>query len=392
MENQQNNLPTDLINKLTYVKVDQKSPSTINLSSPDNEGTRRQHLILPISTIIKILCSLLFVIITYKLGPLILLVFLAMLLAVTLNPLVVSLQSKHISKRTSQAIVIISLLLLIGFCIALVIPLLFEQVANFIKNLPTLQDDIFSRLPYTSFLRQSKDRLLGSLDWSQAGKWFNDLISVGSIALGGISEMLILLVIAIYLLIDGDALFKWILAFFPVELRMKLRNTASEIAPVIFGYVAGQVITSVLVLIYSFIVLTVLKVPAALPLAIIAGLFDILPIIGFFLSTIPACLLALSVSSRTAMLVLGLYVFYHFLENYLIVPKVYGKRLRLSTLTVLLVLLAGGMLAGIPGAIAALPIIASYSVIESIWLKPFLGYGVTEKHEQQKDEEFGEKD
>ena len=72
------------------------------------------------------------------------------------------------------------------------------------------------------------------------------------------------------------------------------------------------------------------------------------------------------------------------------VPRVYGKSLRMSTLTVLLGLLAGALLAGIPGALAALPVIASYAAVERIWLKPYLRDGVSEKHELQKDEAFGE--
>lgn len=79
------------------------------------------------------------------------------------------------------------------------------------------------------------------------------------------------------------------------------------------------------------------------------------------------------------------------LETYFIVPKVYGKSLRLSTLTVLLGLLVGSLLAGLPGARAALPLVASYAVIERIWLKHYLGEGVADKHEMQKDKEFGEK-
>jgi predicted PurR-regulated permease PerM len=71
-------------------------------------------------------------------------------------------------------------------------------------------------------------------------------------------------------------------------------------------------------------------------------------------------------------IVLGLYLLFHADRNYLIVPMIYGKNLRVSTLTVLLGLLAGALLAGIPGALAALPIIASYAAIERIWLKPFL--------------------
>jgi len=89
-------------------------------------------------------------------------------------------------------------------------------------------------------------------------------------------------------------------------------------------------------------------------------------------------------------IVLSLYLLFHFFENYFIVPKVYGKNLRLSTLTVLLGLLAGTLLAGIPGALAALPVIASYAAIERIWLRRYLRDGVSEKHDLQKDEAFGE--
>jgi predicted PurR-regulated permease PerM len=144
---------------------------------------------------------------------------------------------------------------------------------------------------------------------------------------------------------------------------------------------------------YSFAVLSLLHVPGALMLAILAGLFDILPILGFFIATAPAFLLALSVSPQTAGLVLGLVpaVSTGSRTTY-IVPMIYGKNLRVSTLTVLLGLLAGALLAGIPGALAALPIIASYAAIERIWLKPFLRDGVSEKHELQKDQHFGEKE
>ena len=217
-------------------------------------------------------------------------------------------------------------------------------------------------------------------------------MSAGGIALNGLSEIALVLVIALYLLIDGGKTYEWLLAFFSPLHRRKLRITGQEISKVIFGYVAGQVITSVLVMIFTYLVLSVLHVPGALTLSILAGSLDVLPILGFIISTAPAFLLALSVSSKTALIVLILYLVFHVIENYFIVPKVYGKNLRLSTLTVLLGLLAGVLLAGIPGSLAALPVIASYAAIERIWLKPFLRDGVSEKHELQKDQVFGEKE
>jgi predicted PurR-regulated permease PerM len=133
---------------------------------------------------------------------------------------------------------------------------------------------------------------------------------------------------------------------------------------------------------YAFIILSLLHVPNAALLGIIAGVFDILPLIGFFLSILPAVIVALSVSTTTAVLVFVLYGAYHLVENYFIVPKVYGNRLRLSTLTVLVSCMAAALVAGVVGAIAILPIVASYPIIERIWLKRHLEPDTVAKHEQ----------
>src|SRR4030095_8050653 len=117
-------------------------------------------------------------------------------------------------------------------------------------------------------------------------------------------------------------------------------------------------------------VLAILKVPNALLLAVMAGVFDVLPMIGFFLFTIPAVLMAWTVSAPTAAIVAALYVAYHVVENYFIVPKVYGDRLRPPTLTFLISCLAAGIVAGVIGIIIILPVVASYPVVERLWLHP----------------------
>ena len=91
-----------------------------------------------------------------------------------------------------------------------------------------------------------------------------------------------------------------------------------------------------------------LHVPAALPLAVIAFMADLLPVVGTIAMTVPAVLLALTVGPVKALLVLAGYMLYHFVESYFIVPRVYGKQMRLSTLTVLLVhALFGAFFAGL---------------------------------------------
>ena len=132
----------------------------------------------------------------------------------------------------------------------------------------------------------------------------------------------------------------------------------------------------------GFVVLKILHVPNAALLAVMAGIFDVLPLIGFFLFTIPAVAIAFTVSPGVAALVAVLYLAYHLLENYFIVPKVYGNRLRLSTLTVLVACLAAGLVAGVVGVIIVLPIIACYPILERIWLRPHLESDTVTKHEE----------
>jgi len=365
-------------------------PHLPNADVPAVPSRRRMEISIPTVTIIKVCAALLIAYALYVLWPLVLLVFLALFLAVTLHSFVDRLCARGMKRWVSLWVVIGGMWVTLGVGAALLVPAMINQVTGFSRNFPRIRDDALGQLPADGWVRLNIDHLLDNASWAETEAWLGHCMSAGGIALGGLSQLALVLVIALYLLIDGAKSYEWLLAFFSPLQRRKLRNTTKEISKMIFGYVSGQVITSVLVMIFTFIVLSVLRVPGALTLSILAGLLDILPILGFIISTVPAFLLALTVSPKTAAIVLTLYLMFHVFENYFIVPKVYGKNLRLSTLTVLLGLLAGALLAGIPGSLAALPVIASYAAIERIWLKPYLRDGVSEKHDLQKDEAFGE--
>ena len=159
------------------------------------------------------------------------------------------------------------------------------------------------------------------------------------------------LVATLYLLLDGKRLYAWLLAYVPRSHRDRMAETVSQVSHVVYAYVRGQVITSLAFALFAGLVLTLLGVPAALPLALLAGACDVIPMVGIVIATAPAALLAMTLSPVTAATVVGCYTLYHLLETYLIVPRVYGKTLRLSTLAVLLALIIGGALQGLLGAV-----------------------------------------
>jgi predicted PurR-regulated permease PerM len=191
-----------------------------------------------------------------------------------------------------------------------------------------------------------------------------------------------MLVISIYLLIDGNRIFRWLLAFLPPQQRIKVRRASPRISKIVSRFIVGQWITSALAGVYAFLVLYLLHVPSAAILAVVAAIFDLLPILGFFLFVIPAVGMAFTISPMIGGLVALLYGAYHLLETYFIVPKVYGNQLKLSTLTVLLSCMAGWLLGGVVGAIAILPVVASYPVVEKTWLRPLLQKDTVSKHDQ----------
>ena len=333
------------------------------------------------NTLLKLAAALLLGWMAIHLARLFELLFVALLIALTLRPILSTLEKLGWPRWMG---ILVSALLLFGIVAAFIgvlAPTVTSQVGGIIKTLPQLKENVLSKAPEGGTAREAMNQFFASPSFSNPEPLMKHFMAWGTVALTGIVEFFVVLIVAIYFLADGERIYQWLIAFLPPIHRLKLAEASPEILSVVTNYMAGQFITSCLCGAYSFTVLALLHVPNAALLASMAAVFDILPIIGFFLSLAPAILFAATVSPATAGLVALLYVAYHLIENYFIVPKVYGDRLKLSTLTVLIACMAAGLVAGVIGAIAVLPIIASYPVIERIWLKPFLERDTVAKHD-----------
>ena len=339
-------------------------------------------------TLFKILAAVLLAFAAFKLWPLVEVLLLGLLIAITFWPLLRWTAARGWPKWSGVLIATLLVSSFVVFFLGVLIPAMGDQAAGVIKNLPEFKVNLLAKLP--GHLRVPVARLMDSPAFSDPAPLMKSFIAWGTIVFEALAKFLVVLAVAVYLVADGARVFQWLLAFFPVAQRRKIKLAAPEIADVVGSYMAGQFITSMICASYVFGMLTLLHVPNALLLAALAGIFDVLPIIGFFLAVLPAAAVALTVAPGTAFLVVVLYLAYHLIENYFIVPKIYGNRLRLSTLTVLISCLAGALLAGVTGAIAILPIVASYPIIERIWLRPLLEPDTIATHEAIDDREHGE--
>ncbi|MCU1386049.1 MAG: putative rane protein [Acidobacteria bacterium] len=345
------------------------------------EPVRRSHRIavdVRWPTIFKLLATAALVWVWLTLVQLILVLVVAVLLAVTLNPIVDWFERRGWARWSAAALIFISLVVLLGGFGWLTWTSVNEQASYASSHFSQLEHDLLERLP--PWVRDAAGGG-GSGDGVQSSLAMWGLRFARS-AVSAIVVSVLGLILTMYLVVEAQATSEWLLAFVPKDKRGKAEQTIGEAQRVIFAYVAGNVLTSVIATVVVLILLSVMRVPAALLLALIAGLFDFVPVIGFIASSVFAVAMSLTVSPSTALIVLGLYIAYHMIENYVISPWAYGDRLKLSNVAVILAFAIGGELAGVIGALIALPIAAAYPAIERIWLREKLPEDTVREHQE----------
>jgi predicted PurR-regulated permease PerM len=349
------------------------------MSTPEQQRT---DIHVPTSTILKLLFTAFLVWAGLRLWPELILLFLSVILAIAIEPVVDWLDHHGLSRGVSATICALIILGGLTLFVVLIVPQTIEQLHEVLGKLPQLQSQIRQEItPKDPTLRKWLDGSFALPSGPEATLKLSNLLSLGQATVTGVTTTVVVIVVALYFVIDGLAVYAWFLAYVPRQHRAKMAETAKEVCKVVRAYVRGQFVTSALFAGFALVVLTVFAVPAAVPLALFAGLCDVIPLVGIVIAVAPAAILALASSKLAALVITAAYLLYHTFENYVIVPRVYGSRLRLSTLTVLLALIVGGALFGLMGAVLILPVVAAYPTIERIWLAGYLGKQVIADHD-----------
>jgi predicted PurR-regulated permease PerM len=349
--------------------------------SDSASAMRDVRLHVPVSTILKVLIASACVWALLRLVPSLIVLFVALVLAITLWPLVDRLERRGLSRSLSVGLIACAMIAVVALFVFLVLPPLATQTIELATNLGAYRRNVQARLnPNHPLLAKLMAEIFDLPSSPEVAHSLKRPLAWGQVVLEASLAAVLVLVLSLYLLLDGKRTYAWLLAYVPRRHRQKMAETVPAVSDVVMAYVQGQLITSLLYGIFAFVVLTVLHVPSALPLAVLAAICDVLPILGVFVSTIPAAFFALTVSPVAAAAVVVLYLLYHALENYVIVPRVYGRRLRLSPLVVIIALIVGGSLYGVLGAVLILPLFAAYPIIEKIWLADYLSDEVVADH------------
>jgi predicted PurR-regulated permease PerM len=290
-------------------------------------------------------------------------------------------ERKRIARGVSVTVIAAVAVGLIALLVVFVLPPLTAQMSHLFEDGPAFRARVLGRIPARYPIVQA---VVGEIfAWFASPKTitlFERSFAWGQSAVVGLVTAAIVFVVTLYLLLGGKSLYAWLLAFVPRTYREKVATTVDEVSDVVHAYVSGQLLVAVLFTLFTAGLLTILGVPAAVPLAVIAGLCDVIPVLGILIAIVPAVLLALAVSPGTALVVAIAYLVYHLAEAYLLLPRVWGSKLKMSTLSVLLALLVGGKLQGIIGALLVLPLVAAYPIIERHWLGGLLRARVLTDH------------
>lgn len=333
----------------------------------DRERTITQ-IEIPARTILRVIFVFVLLYLFDKLWHLMLLGLISLMLAAAMDPIVRRVQKVGMRRGYAVAVTMLAMTaLLIGAILAILSPVLTEG-QDFLTDLPA-QVDRFQRPLEDNPELFNRLREIAENASSDTGRITGGVTRVSMSLISLISDTLIVIVFATYILLDGRRIYNWCVRYVPPRYRRKLDRSIPDASRVVSGYVLGQGATSFLFGVFAFVLLSALGVPQPLFLALLAAIGDAIPIVGVTAVTIPTVLIASTQSIQTGVIVLIAYLVYQQFENYLLVPRVYHSTLNISSFAVLVAVLIGSALLGIVGALLALPIAAVIPALEDIWLE-----------------------
>jgi predicted PurR-regulated permease PerM len=288
----------------------------------------------------------------YQIRDILYLLFIAFLLMTALHPLVAGLERIKIPRFFSILIIYLACMAIFGFSVITSIPSLITQTTRFAQELPGVVAKV---LPYWN------------ADLSVIGQQLapigENILKVTIGIFSNIFTIVAVLVFTFYFLLERRRAKDIFTDLFGGVIAGKAIDILRAIELKLGDWVRGELILMLTIGVLVYIGLLILKIEFALPIAIFAGLLEIVPNIGPVVSAVPAVLVGFATSPLLALSVVALFIIVHQLENNLIVPIVMKRSVGLSPLITILALMVGGRLAGILGAVLAVPILLVVQVL-----------------------------
>jgi predicted PurR-regulated permease PerM len=308
-------------------------------------------------------------------GNIIVLVIIAVVLAVGLEPAVTFLGRWRIKRGMATTIIFLAIVLFVILFAILLFPPLIRQIREFAAAVPGYIDTLDRRQDWIGRLARQydvSDKIQGFIKTlpSRVGSSFSTILGLAGTIVGRVFEALTVGILTIYFMLSMPRLRRTAALLVAPPRREQAERVIEESLLKIGGYVSGNLITSAVCGTLTIIALVIIGVPYAVPLGMWAGVADLIPQVGSYLGAIPAVLVGLFSGPVEGVAVLLYFIAYQQFENYLLVPRVMSKAIDLSPAAVIISTLIGASLLGFAGALLALPVAATVKVvIGDLWMK-----------------------
>ncbi len=292
-----------------------------------------------------------FLILLYQLKEILLIVFIAYIIVASLIPVVEYLRKKGFPRTIAVLTTFFTALLLFILLIAPLVPFLAAQIQQLTKSFP-------------QYLHQAAVAVGVQLDARELGQVFTpqqlgqNAFALAGGVFGGFFAVVTTVAISFYLLLSYDSAKSSVANLFATKSREKAMNVIEQINDKLGAWLQGQFLLSLSIALLTWITLMALGMPFALPLAVLAGLFEIVPTIGPIISAVPAVVVALTISPNMAFIIMGAYIVIQMIENHLLVPRIMQRAVGLNPVVVIIGVIVGDRLLGIPGALLSVPFIS----------------------------------
>lgn len=284
--------------------------------------------------------------------------FMAYILMASIHPFVRTLEKYKVPKVLAIVLLYAVIIAVIVILVIPILPFVVSQVQSLFKAIPLYLDSLSRNFGFKIDIEQIQSYITPII--SAVGE---NAFSITTKVFGGLFSILTVFILSFYLLIDRERLGKEVPNALPLRFQEKTRLTIHLIEEKLGAWLRGQIVLSFAIGFITFITLTLLQIPFALPLAILAGFLEIIPTIGPIVAAIPAVIVAFAISPITGLIVMVSYVGIQVAENNILVPKIMQKAVGLNPVVILISILIGGQLFGIIGALLSIPFISAAIII-----------------------------
>jgi predicted PurR-regulated permease PerM len=302
-------------------------------------------------------------------------ILIAVFLTMAINPAVDRLQAYGIKRRAPAVILaMLGVLLAIVAIGALFIPTLIDQVNNFANALPGYVKDVTAgrgRLGFLETRYHVVERVQNAVQGGGAAKLFG----FSGIALAVTKSIITFIVgtvtvifLTVFMLLEGPSWIDRAFTLVPERSQARWRKVGHDIYRTVGGYVTGNLFISLIAGSATTVVLLIMRVPYAVALGLVVAILDLVPLAGATIAAVIVGTVAFLHGIPAGIVVVIFFILYQQLENHILQPLVYGRTVQLSPLVVLISVLIGSQVAGVLGALAAIPVAGAIQVIVRDWL------------------------